>query len=473
MKDKTTRRDFLKKSSLAVAGISVAGVTNSAVATPLADTKKRVLGANDKIRVGFIGVGNRGTQLLHLFMEQPDCQVAALCDVYKPYITRDYSQVNPRYIKDIGSRIPLMGENFSRDVKQYTDYRKLLDDKSIDAVCIATPDHWHALQTIHAIQAGKDVYVEKPLSKTISEGRKMVEIGKASKQIVTVGLNRRGAPTFQKLAKEIPGGKIGKVTFVQACHVSNMYPNGIGKQKPETPPTDFDWEMWLGPRAYRPYQYNIAPYMFRWWEDYANQISNNGIHYLDLIRWLIDEEAPIAVSAHGGKYVVDDDRTIPDTMHVTYEFGSGVLVTVSILEASSGSFIPTGFLELRGTKGTLYTGENDYKIVPTQPGQFQTWKSLMDPEQYDLGKDDTLLIDGSYKNSTFSLIRNFLDCVKSRKEPWATLEIGHRSTSLAHLGTIAMQTRKRLEWDGLKERFTNCDEANNYLSYEYRKPWKL
>ena len=468
MENKKSRREFIKKSSLALAGVTI-----GQKGFPIVDRDKKIMGANDRVRTGFIGVGNRGTQLLHLFMEQPDCEVAALCDVYKPYITRDYSQVDPRYTKDMGSRIPQMGENLSRNVKQYTDYRKLLEDKNIDAVCIATPDHWHALQTIDAIQAGKDVYVEKPLSKTISEGRRMVEIGKKSQQVVTVGLNRRGAPTFQKLAKEIPGGKIGKVTFAQACHVSNMYPNGIGKKQAETPPADFDWNMWLGPRTYRPYQYNIAPYMFRWWEDFANQISNNGIHYLDLIRWLLDEEAPVAVSAHGGKFVIDDDRTIPDTMHVTYEFGSGALVTVSILETSSGSFIPSGFLELRGTKGTLYTGENDYKIVPTKAGQFQTWKELMAAEEFSLDKDDTLLIDGSYKNSTFSLIRNFLDCVKSRKEPWATLEIGHRSTTLAHLATIAMQTKKRLEWDGLKERFINCNEANNYLSYEYREPWKI
>lgn len=468
MKEKTTRREFIKKSSLAVAGISL-----SQKGFPLVDVNKKIIGSNERVRTGFIGVGNRGTQLLHLFMEQPDCEIAALCDVYKPYTTRNYSEVNPRYVNDMGSRIPAMGENFSRSVKQLADYRRLLDDKSIDAVCIATPDHWHALQTIDAIKAGKDVFVEKPLSKTIAEGRAMVEAGKNSKQIITVGLNRRGAPTFQKLAKEVPEGKIGKVTFVQACHVSNMYPNGIGKFKPEAPPKDFDWDMWLGPRAYRPYQYNIAPYMFRWWEDYANQLSNNGVHYIDLIRWLIGEEAPTAISAHGGNYAVDDDRTIPDTMHITYEFASGVIVTVNILETSSGSFLPEGFLELRGTKGTLYTGENDYKIVPTSAGQFQTWKSLMEPEEYSLDKDDTLLIDGSYKNSAFMLIRNFLDCIKSRKDPWATLEIGHRSTTMAHLGTIAMQVKKRLEWDAMNERFINCDEANKLLSYEYRKPWKL
>lgn len=468
MKNKTTRRDFLKNSTLALAGLSI-----SQKGFPLVDIDKKIIGANDRVRTGFIGVGNRGTQLLHLFMEQPDCEVAALCDVYKPYITRNYSSVDPRYIKDMGTRIPKMGEGFSKDVKQFTDYRKLLDDKSIDAVCIATPDHWHALQTIDAINAGKDVFVEKPLSKTIAEGRAMVEVGRNSKQVVTVGLNRRGAPTFQKLAKDVPAGKIGKITYAQACHVSNMYPNGIGKMKPETPPTDFDWDMWLGPRSYRPYQYNIAPYMFRWWEDYANQISNNGVHYLDLIRWLINEEAPIAVSAHGGKFVIDDDRTIPDTMHVTYEFGSGVIVTINILEASSGSFLPSGFLEFRGTKGTLYTGENDYSITPTNAGQFQTWKQLMDAEKYSLDDDDTLLIDGSYKNSAFSLIRNFLDCVKSREEPWSTLEIGHRSTTLAHLGTIAMLTKQRLEWDGSNERFSNSEVANSYLSYEYSHPWKI
>jgi predicted dehydrogenase len=264
----------------------------------------RIKGANDKIRVGFIGVGNRGTQLLHIFMDQPDCEVAALCDVYEPYINRDRSKVDPRYIKDRPGQIPDMVEKFPNSVKRYSDYRKLLEDKTIDAVCIATPDHWHALMTIDAIRAGKDVYIEKPLSKTIHEGRAMVNAGKNSKQIVTVGLNRRGAPTFQKLAKEIPAGKIGKVTYVSACHVGNMFPGGIGKMKPENPPADFNWDAWLGPRAYRPYQYNIAPYMFRWWEDYCNQISNQGVHYLDLMRWMMNEEAPSVISTIGGKYAM-------------------------------------------------------------------------------------------------------------------------------------------------------------------------
>ncbi len=475
MSQKTNRRDFIKNASVAMAAMSVAPISKieATIKKKPVPAQPRKIGPNDKIRMGFIGVGNRGTQLLHMFMENPDCEVAALCDVYEPYITRDYSKVDPRYIEAMPRQIPKMGENFPKTVKLYTDYRELLDDPTIDAVCIATPDHWHAIQTIDAIKAGKDVFVEKPLSKTVAEGRAMVNAGLNSKQIVAVGLNRRGAPTFQKLAKDIPAGKIGKVTFANACHVSNMAPYGIGKMFPEQPPKDFDWDMWLGPRAYRPYQYNIAPYMFRWWEDYANQVSNNGVHYLDLIRWLINEEAPVAVSAHGGKFAVDDDRTIPDTMHITYEFASGVLVSLSILEASSRSFIPHGFLELRGTKGTLHTGENDYRITPTIPGQFSQWKQLMEPEKVNLDNKDVLLIDGSYKNSAAALIRNFLDCVKTREEPLATLEIGHRSTTMAHLATIAMQTQERLVWDAKRERFTNSAKANKLLSYDYRKPWKL
>ena len=250
---KTSRREFITQTGLVAAGISLGAGKLSAA------RYNGIIGSGEKIRVGFIGVGNRGTQLLHAFMEQPNVEVAALCDVYEPYVSRDYSAVLPRYIKEIGNRIPRMEEKFPGKVDRYSDYRKMLEDKTIDAVCIATPDHWHALQTLDAIGAGKDVYVEKPLSKTIAEGRAMVEGARQSKQIVAVGLNRRGASLYQKLAREIPAGKIGKVTYASACHVSNMFPMGIGKLNPENPPADFDWDMWLGPREYRPYQYNIAP----------------------------------------------------------------------------------------------------------------------------------------------------------------------------------------------------------------------
>ena len=279
---KTTRREFIGKAGLVTAGVSL-GVTGLSAAG-----YNRVPGANDKIRMGFIGVGNRGSQLLKLFMDQSDQEVAALCDVYEPYLLRDRSKVDQRYLSVMPGQIPKMGEKFPVKPVLYKDYRKLLQDKSIDAVCIATPDHWHALQVIDAIKAGKDVFVEKPLTNALVEGRKMVEAEKKSDRIVAVGLNRRGNVVFQKLAREIPEGKIGKVSVARAARVSNMAPDGIGKLKHEQPPKDFDWDMWLGPRAYRPYQYNIAPYMFRWWSEYSSQMGNWGVHYMDAIRWLME-----------------------------------------------------------------------------------------------------------------------------------------------------------------------------------------
>ena len=463
--ENNSRRAFIAKSSAAVAGVSVG--LNAISSTKAA----RIFGANDKIRMGFIGVGNRGSQLLNLFMQNDDVEIAALCDVYEPYVQRDRSKVSKKSLELLGGRIPKLNENFSVQPKIYKDYRDLLADKDIDAVCIATPDHWHALQTIDALAAGKDIYVEKPLTQTIVEGRKMVDAQKQSDQVVAVGLNRRGSVTYQNLLKEMMADKIGKVTLARAARISNMYPNGIGNMQPEAPPKGFDWDMWLGPRAVRPYQYNIAPYFFRWWSHYSSQMGNWGVHYMDVIRWMIGETAPSAISAHGGKYVLDHDGDIPDTMQVTFEFKSGAIIAFGIYEASSGALPSWGEVELRGTKGLVLASEKGYRIEPTKPGQFQKWDKQIEAEEYKA--DDKLLPDGSSGNSTANLIRNFLDCVKSRNTPLCTLEDGHRSTSFAHLANIALATKKRLEWDAENEKFLNCNEANGMLHYEYRKPWKI
>jgi predicted dehydrogenase len=364
-----------------------------------------------------------------------------------------------------------MGETFNGKVKLYNDYRKLLEDKTIDAVCIATPDHWHALQTIDAMKAGKDVYVEKPLTATIYEGRAMVNTQITSGRVAAVGLNRRGNLVYQKLSKIMQTGKIGKLTIGRASHVNNMFPAGIGKMNPDSPPKDFNWDMWLGPRAYIPYRYNIAPYAFRWWSDYSSQIGNWGVHYIDVIRWLMGEKAPISISAHGGKYVLDDDSTIPDTLQVTFEFASGSIIVFSDYEANSGAMLPFGEIEIRGTKGTLLANENAYKIVPATHGQFQTWSKLIEAEEFE--NINHILDDGSSAESTSTLIRNFLDCIKTRQTPLCSLEEGHRSTSFAHLANIALATKTRLLWDADKEQITNNSEANKLLHYEYRQPYKL
>jgi predicted dehydrogenase len=465
-KDTNTRREFIAKSAVASAGLILGG---NALA---ASSRSRIPGANDKIRVGFIGIGNRGSELLALFMKEPNCEIAALCDAYKPYTLRDRSLVDPRFIEGLGSKVPPMHEKFPNQPTLYDDWRDLLADKSIDAVCIATPDHWHAIQTIEAIKAGKDVYCEKPLTATITEGRAMVNAQKASDRVVAVGLNRRGNVAYQHLKKNIH--KIGDISFARGARISDMWPNGIGKMKPEEPPKDFNWDMWVGPRAFRPYQYNIAPYYFRWWSDYSSQMGNWGVHYMDAIRWMMGEEAPSAITAVGDQYILDHDSDIPDTMQVTFEFASKKMISFNILEASSGPMQPYGELEIRGTKGTVQADQNTgYKIFANKPGQFQKWDDSQKIESEEYVVDQKMLADGSNAMSTGALVHNFLECIVSRETPMCPLEEGHRSTSFAHLANISLAVKQRLEWDAVNERFTNSEKANQLLSYEYRQPWKI
>ncbi|MFB3905585.1 MAG: Gfo/Idh/MocA family protein [Acidobacteriota bacterium] len=452
-----TRRSFLGSSARAA---TVAGLAAHTVVGPAAE---RVLGANERVRMGFIGVGNRGSELLGYFMAAPEVDVVALCDVYEPYLWRDRSKVDPRIVKEIGNKVPKMGEKFAQEPAREKDFRRLLDRKDIDAVCIATPDHWHAIQTILACEAGKDVYVEKPLTITIAEGRRMVETAKRTNRVVQVGLNRRGSSIYREAVGLVAGGALGRVTLARALYTSRMYPNGIGNAQPSDPPAGLDWDMWLGPRPFRPFQYTIAPYKFRWWQDYSSQMGNWGVHYIDAIRWMMNEKAPVAISAHGGKYLLTDDRTIPDTLEVTFEFASGALAVFGVYEASGGPTLPEGEVELRGAQANIYIDDRGYHVLPSRPGQFQEGPA---------GIQDQKKALPARENPTINMIRNFLDCVKSRQMGWCDLEEGHRSTTFAHLANIALATKTRLAWDPEKERFTNSSEANQLLDYEYRKPWR-
>jgi len=439
IREKITRRTFSKAAAgtLAVTAAS----TSSAI------------GANQRIRLGFIGVANRGGQLIDAFVRHPDMQVVALCDVHKPTLQR-------------------ANQRFDGKADTYTDFRKLIDRKDIDAVVIATPDHWHAVQTVTACDAGKDVYVEKPLSITIHEGRRMVEAARRNKRIVQVGTHRRSSDLYAQLAELIAADKIGKVTVSRAYRLSNMYPQGMGKAKPIAPPKDLDWDMWLGPRPEQPYQNNIAPYKFRWWQLYSSQMANWGVHYLDAVRWLTGELAPASVCAMGGKFAVDDDRTVPDTMEATFQFASGRLAVFGQYEASGNPMIPHTVaelsrpeVELRGTQGTAYIGGRSFYVVPERGGQFQDRRPRMEPVQVEA--------TGGNADLTSAHARNFLDCIKSRKRPNADVEIGHRSTTMSLLANISLVVGMRLEWDAEKEVIKSPREANDLLHYEYREPWAL
>ena len=456
---KTTRRRFLQDSTASAAAVTL-GL--SAVGGPAIGTAR---GANEKIRVGFIGVGNRGTQLLDGFLQQDDVEVAALCDVYEPYLMRDYSKVDKKLLTDLGGRVPKMTEKLGANVARYKDFRELLDRKDIDAVVIATPDHWHAIMAISACQAGKDVYVEKPLSVTVVEGRKMVEAAKRYNRVVQVGLHRRSSKQYLQAVGDVQAGKIGKITVGRAYRISNMHPNGIGKCPDAAPPAGLDWDMWLGPRAERPYKDNLVLYKFRWWETYSSQVGNWGVHYLDAMRWILGQEAPVSISAHGGRFAIDDDRTIPDTMEVIFELPAGALLVFGQYEASGGEALIEGEIELRGTLGNLYCGAEAsvFKVVPSRGGQFQDPKPRIEPAE-------SKQIDGDL---TVQHIRNFLDCVKSRGRTNCDMETGHRSTTFALLANIALATKSRIDWDPKNEKILNNKKASQLLHYKYRKPWTL
>lgn len=430
--DQLTRRNF---SQLGLAAIAWSALSRS-----------RIWGANDRIRLGFIGVGNRGGQLLDAFLVHKDMEVAVLCDVFEPYLERAQSKLPAK-------------------VPQEIDFRKVLERTDVDAVVIATPDHWHAIQTIWACKAGKDVYVEKPLSITVVEGRKMVEAARKYNRVVQVGTHRRSSKLYAQLHELIKSGKIGKVTVSRAYRLSNMYPSGIGKAQPSDPPAGLHWDLWLGPRPERPFQETIAPYKFRWWDLYSSQMANWGVHYLDAMRWLTDELAPSSVCAMGGRFAVDDDRTIPDTMEAVFQFASGRLAIFGQYEASGVPAIAQGELELRGTLGAAYIGGRKFEIIPERGGQFQDPSRRLEPIKVEVpvGENDM----------TVDHARNFLDCIKSRAMPNADVEIGHRSTTCSLIANISYAVGARLDWDPVKERFTNNEAANNFLHYEYRKPWSL
>lgn len=454
-----TRREFLKESTTSAAAVTLGlSLTRN-------NTARAARSANEKIRVGFIGIGNRGTQLLNGFLEHDDAEIVALCDVYEPYLMRDHSKVDKKLLDSLGGRVPKMTEKLNSNVARYKDFRRLLDRKDIDAVVVATPDHWHAVQAIMALQAEKDVYVEKPLSVTIHEGRKMVEAAKHYNRVVQVGLHRRSSKTYMQAVKDVQAGKIGKVTVARAYRISNMNPDGIGKYPDADPPEGLDWDMWLGPRPKRPYKDNLVFYKFRWWKSYSSQVANWGVHYCDAIRWALGEQAPISISAHGGRFAIDDDRTIPDTMEVIFELPKGTLLVFGQYEANSGPALVEGEIELRGTLGNLSCGSEgkSFKIIPSRGGQFQDSKPKIEPAEIKS-------MDG---NLTVQHIRNFLDCVKSRKQTHCDMETGHRSTTFALLANIALATKSRIDWDPVKERIIGNKKANNLLQYKYRKPWKL
>lgn len=407
---------------------------------------KGVLGANERVNLGVIGCGGRGSAVWQRFLKQPDVNPVAVCDVYEPFLKR------------------AAGES---SLAAVTDFRRLLDRKDIDAVIVATPDHWHAIQTVMACEAGKDVYCEKPLSLTVREGRLMADAARKHNRVVQTGSQQRSGAHYQRAIKLMQDGAIGPVHKITVSFTRNVIPGFVARELKKGITPELNWDMWLGPAPFVPFDPYRCIYHFRWFWNYSGgQMTNFGAHDLDIARWALAAKAPAAVAAFGGRYEMKDGGETPDVQEVIYNFpdaslggGKGCVVSWTGREIGSSPGAPLTF---HGTKGSLSLSRGGLTIVPeTWKGEGQPDKPAMEPLQEPRSEME------------ISHVRNFLDCVKSRNRPIADVEEGHRTATMCHLGNIATRLGRGLRWDAEKEEFTGDSDANRRLHYEYRKPWKL
>jgi predicted dehydrogenase len=308
----------------------------------------------------------------------------------------------------------------------------------------------------------------------------MVEAARRHRRVTQVGLQRRSSPFVREACELVRGGGIGKVTVARAFHIQNEWPHGLGNPPDEPAPANLDWDAWLGPAPRRPYNRNRAFYRFRWFYDYSGgQLTNFGIHYLDVIHWALGQDAPRAVTAMGGKFAMTDNREVPDTLEVLWHYPGDTLVTFSQFNTTAApAGLRNGEIEFRGTLGTLYLQANGYEVVPDNlspneiPARTPVNRAL--ERGYRTGSRPRITPrQARGRTETADHARNFLDCVRSRARCNCDIEQGHRDTTAAQIGNIAHQVRAYLEWDAGAERFTNHAAANRRLRYEYRPPYRL
>jgi predicted dehydrogenase len=438
------RRSFLKSAS--------AGLLSAAA-------YQRVLGANDRIRVGFIGIGLIGKRHLLDFLAQPDVQVAAICEVYEPRLREGIAASESRD----GNGKP----------EGFKDFRRMFEHKDLDVVVVSTPDHWHGLMTILACAAGKDVYVEKPLTLFAREGRWMVDAAKYYKRVVQIGTQQRSGEHYKQCVQLIRDGYIGEVRNIRIGSFRNITPGFTQPVGSETL-SEQDWQMWLGPAPNRPFDKNRCIYHFRWFWDYSGgQTTNLLAHNIDVVQWSM-KVMPRAVAAMGGRFSLKGLGETPDVFEAIYEY-PGFIVNWSNSEISSGQ---RGGLEFCGTKGTLRLGRAGFEVIPdrlisadSQIPSFTERRPRSDePPRFHtqpMKKDGFEQVRDQFQPH----VRNFLDCVKSRQQPISDLESGHRTSIACHLSNIALKVGRTIRWDDAKEEIIGDREASKLLVKDYRAPW--
>jgi predicted dehydrogenase len=410
----------------------------------------RVRGANDKVAVGFIGLGAMGSGNLGYSMQVEGLQPVAVCDVYQPHLERAVAAAAKK----------------GYQVKAVKDFREIIADKSIDAVCISTPDHWHAYMTVEACKAGKDVYVEKPACTYVEEGQKMVQAARKYDRVVQAGTMQRSGGYFRKAAELVKSGVLGDITFCHAWQSGLTPKQGWGNPPDSAPPSDLDWDMWLGPAPKVPFNANrwgvkTAGFpTFRYFWDYAGgAMTDWGVHLIDPISQCLDEAMPTAITALGDKFYVTDNRDTPDTMLATFYYPK----FLSSYESRTCNSLPLfghqgAGTSLHGTEATVIVNRGGCWLIPTSP------KSKVEAATWE--KDDEM------RQMNVPHWKNWLECIKTRKRPTSDIETCVRSSAICILANVAMRSKLRLDWDE-KAWTVAQDAAKPFLKARYRSPWKL
>jgi predicted dehydrogenase len=432
-KSRINRRQFIK----GISGAAVAGFGIPYIVSSSSLGEGGATAAGDRITLGFIGVGMQGRGLLWAFLQQPSCRVVAICDVDKQKLNRS---------------LELVGENYGDKTgcAAYGDFRELLARTDIDGVVIAAPDHWHSVMAVEACRAGKDVYCEKALAMSVAEARQVVNAAGLYGRVFQTGTMQRSDMKFRRACELVRNGYIGQVKNVRLCIGTTTFPiYPVACDLPAEPVPDYlDWDMWLGPAPWRPYNSRIAPPMdvpgwphWRDYYDYAGGLMTDwGAHHFDIAQWGLgmDASGPVEIYPENGK----------DFKMLTYKYANGVTV------ARDDTMRYRSIL-FSGTEGEVEVSREFLSIKP---------ESLV---RQRIGVNDIRL----YKSENH--YANWLDCIRSRRNPICDAEIGCRSATVCHLGVIANQLGRSLKWDPVAERFINDAEADRFLSRPMRSPWKL
>src|SRR5688572_13470420 len=424
----TNRRNFIQQSALATAAVTIAGAPSLQAAD-----------ANRKLVLGIIGPGGMGMNHLRSVVTYKDVEIAYVCDADENRASQAASAVE---------------KSSSKRPQVVKDMRRIFEDKAVDAVFIATPDHWHAPASILAVDAGKHVYVEKPISHNIREGRLLVEAARRNKRVVQVGTQSRSAAHVKRAMELLRDGAIGDVLVAKAWN--SQLRSNIGHAKPSTPPPGLDYDLWVGPAPMVPYQQNMVPSSWRWFLPFgAGDAGNDGVHDIDLARWGLGVNThPNTVSGLGGKYFFDDDQQFPDTQYVVFEYESGAKKKQLIYEHR----IWSPYVQEGNENGNAYYGTKGMMIL----GKGAGWQLF--------GPRNKLFEEMKGKIDLSLHHRNFFDAVRNDK-PASTVadaETGHLSAALAHLANIATQLGRTLKFDPVKEQFPADAEANKLVRRIYR-----